>query len=154
MNQQINRFLKKIGRLISYFFLVIFCLLWFGIPLPSNAANELYDPEPPQDSAYVRIITLNGNKGPMDTWIDDRLRIKNLNPNQLSDYLILPIGKHKISFSQPGTHEYTYSTTINSDRGNALTVVFNTLQATTAPIVFEDKLATTASASNLFDVSG
>ena len=139
MDQQINRFLKCSGQYQFYFFAIIFSFLGFGIPPPSNAANELYDPDPPQDSAYVRIISLDLKKGPMDISIDDRLRIKKLNPNQLSDYLIVPIGKHKISFSQPGTSEYAFATTINTDRGNALTLAFNTLKAGTVPIVFEDK---------------
>ena len=62
----------------------------------AQPAGLLYDPEPPVDSAYVRIV-LASPTGVVDVLVDGRVRIQKLATGQASEYLVLAAGKHTIA---------------------------------------------------------
>ncbi|WP_194723914.1 alginate O-acetyltransferase AlgF [Noviherbaspirillum malthae] len=107
-----------------------------GLPLASAAQSTglLYDPQPPADSAYVRIIALG--TAPMEVAVDGARRIKALAASEPSEYLVLPAGPHQFELRGGGR---TRHATVNVQSGRALTLAFITAQADAAPVVFEDR---------------
>ncbi|MBC7500083.1 MAG: DUF4397 domain-containing protein [Herminiimonas sp.] len=98
----------------------------------------LYDPEPPADSAYVRVI-LASRDSPVDVEVDGKLRIRKLATGEASDYMVLGAGKHVIALHAAGKSATLLSTSLEVIRGRAMTVAFTTLRADAIPVVFEDK---------------
>ena len=111
------------------------CLSFAG---RTQANGLLYDPEPPIDSAYVRVI-LASRTGVVDILVDQRPRIQKLIAGEASEYMVLPAGKHTITVHPAGKSAANFSTTIDVVRGRAMTVAFTELKTNTAPILFEDK---------------
>jgi alginate O-acetyltransferase complex protein AlgF len=107
-----------------------------GLPLAAVAQSNglLYDPQPPADSAYVRVIALGA--GAMDLTIDGTRRIKGLATAEPSEYLVLPAGPHQLALHGGGS---TRHATVNVQAGRALTLAFVAAQADAVPIVFEDR---------------
>lgn len=99
----------------------------------------LYDPEPPADSAYVRLIHV-GQGAPSDVWIDGALRIRQLAEGEPSVYLILPKGRHDITLYKAGEATAYASSSLQAESARALTVAFGATQGD--PLVFEDKANT------------
>jgi alginate O-acetyltransferase complex protein AlgF len=128
---------SKICRNITFTALLI-CL---NMTANAQPAGLLYDPEPPVDSAYVRVILANRD-GPVDILIDGRSRIRNLGASEFSDYMVLNAGKHTISIHPAGKSVANLSTSIDVVRGRAMTVAFTALTTGKTPIVFEDKANT------------
>jgi alginate O-acetyltransferase complex protein AlgF len=131
-------------RSFEKFHKILFTALLLCLSL-SNAkaqpAGLLYDPEPPADSAYVRVI-LATRDGPVDILVDGRSRIRSLGVSEFSDYMVLNAGKRTISIHPAGKSVASLSTSIDVIRGKAMTVAFTALKADKAPIVFEDKANT------------
>ncbi len=98
----------------------------------------LYDPEPPTDSAYVRVL-LAGRLGAVDVLVDGKSRVKNLGAGQASDYMVLTAGQHNIALHSPGKSTAQAALALDVVRGRAMTVAFTALNASAVPIVFEDK---------------
>lgn len=98
----------------------------------------LYDPEPPVDSSYVRVI-LASREGAVDILVDGRPRIQKLAAGEASEFMVLAAGKHSIAVHPAGKPMAHLSTTLDVVRGRAMTVAFTALRTDTAPIVFEDK---------------
>ena len=98
----------------------------------------LYDPEPPADSAYVRVI-LASRDSPVDVEVDGKLRIRKLATGEASDYMVFGAGKHVIALHAAGKSATLLSTSLEVTRGRAMTVAFTTLRADAIPVVFEDK---------------
>jgi len=120
-------------------YLVLSTLLVFlSPPLHAQPTGLLYDPEPPADSAYVRVL-LASRDGAVDILVDGRLRIRTLGTREPSDYMVLTAGKHSIAVHPAGKPVAQASATLDVVRGRALTVAFTTLSAKAVPIVFEDK---------------
>lgn len=105
----------------------------------AQPAGLLYDPEPPVDSAYVRIV-LASPTGVVDVLVDGRVRIQKLATGQASEYLVLAAGKHTIALHAAGKSTAQLSTTFDVVRGRAMTLAFTTLRADSVPVVFEDKV--------------
>ena len=107
-----------------------------------NAAAQsnglLYDPEPPADSAYVRVIHAS-HGSTVDVLIDGKTRVHNLAGGNASDYLVLANGKHTFALQSEGKNTVLVSSTLEVDSGRAITVAFTALRADTKPLVFEDK---------------
>ncbi len=98
----------------------------------------LYDPEPPVDSAYVRVLVAPQGAA-MDVAIDGKIRFKRLSAGSPSDYLVVPAGQHVVSIQPSGQSKAQYSAALDVVRGRALTVAFASSQAGVKPFVFEDK---------------
>lgn len=112
-----------------------------GLGLVTAQAQQtglLYDPEPPADSAYVRVI-LASRDGAIDVEVDGKPRIRKLAAGEASDYMVLTAGKHTIVLHPAGKPATHLTTTIDVVRGRAMTVAFTALRADSAPVVFEDK---------------
>ena len=105
----------------------------------AQPAGLLYDPEPPVDSAYVRVILASPAGSVVDVLVDGRVRVQKLASGQASEYLVLAAGKHTIALhaaGKPATHFYT---TFDVARGKVITLAFTTLSADSVPVTFEDK---------------
>jgi alginate O-acetyltransferase complex protein AlgF len=113
-------------------------LVCLGLVVAAQPTGLLYDPEPPPDSAYVRVL-LAGREAAVDILVDGRLRIKKLAAGEASDYMVLTAGQHTLALHPAGKSAAVLSTTIDVVRGRAMTVAYTALRAATAPVVFEDK---------------
>jgi alginate O-acetyltransferase complex protein AlgF len=112
-------------------------------PLNVNAqpAGLLYDPEPPADSAYVRVILVS-NETAVDVVIDGKPKVSKLNAGEASDYMVLTAGKHTLAFHPVSKASATVSYTIDVVAGKAMTVAVLSAKAGVAPTIFEDKANT------------
>ena len=104
----------------------------------SQPTGVLYDPEPPVDSAYVRILVASQD-APVDVWVDGKVRIPKLEAGTLSEYMVLLAGPHTVALNRPGKPISSVTAKLDVTSGRATTVVFSTLQAEAKPIFFEDK---------------
>jgi alginate O-acetyltransferase complex protein AlgF len=111
--------------------------------LTSNAqpAGQLYDPEPPADSAYVRVLIVNSD-APIDVVVDGRPRSQKLNAGEVGDYMVLTAGKHVIALQPSGKTAVATSYNLEVVKGKAMTLAFTSLKAGAAPTIFEDKANT------------
>jgi alginate O-acetyltransferase complex protein AlgF len=113
--------------------------------LPLNAlaqpAGQLYDPEPPADSAYVRVLVVNAD-APVDVLVDGRPRSQKINAGEIGDYMVLGAGKHVISVQLSGKTNTLASHTLEVVKGKAMTLAFTSLKPGATPTVFEDKANT------------
>jgi alginate O-acetyltransferase complex protein AlgF len=110
---------------------------------PAAAQNRggLYDPEPPPDSAYVRVVVV-GSDRVADLFVDDKPRHQKLSSGEVSDYMILPQGKHTIAVRGAGKAPAGVSYLLDVQKGKALTVAFSGLTSGSTPTIFEDKTNT------------
>lgn len=127
-------------RLARVFHCLVLTALLIGLAqsLRAQPTGLLYDPEPPSDSAYVRIL-LASRGAPVDVLVDGRVRVHKLGPGRASDYLVLTAGKHQLAIHPTGKSVAQVSTTLDVVQGRAMTVAFTTLSANATPILFEDK---------------
>lgn len=107
-----------------------------ALPVSSQTAAGLYDPEPPANSSYLRLIHA-AHDGMIDVLVDGKLRIKQLGPGQASDYLVLPAGQHKISLSLKG--KTLSELPFDCVGTHAYSLAYTSLKADAKPMVFEDK---------------
>jgi alginate O-acetyltransferase complex protein AlgF len=104
----------------------------------AQPAGQLYDPEPPLDSAYVRIIVLNQDSAG-EISVDGRVRVAKLAATEVSDYLVLPAGKRAIVVKALDKSGSKLTYTLDVTAGKALTLAFMGGNGDTAPKLFEDK---------------
>jgi alginate O-acetyltransferase complex protein AlgF len=107
----------------------------------AQPAGLLYDPEPPADSAYIRVLVVQSETA-IDVSVDGKQRATKLSAANASDYLVLPKGKHVIGLHAAGKSNAITSYTIDVIPGKALTLAFPALKADAAPSIFEDKTNT------------
>ncbi len=117
-------------RVIGLFMLAGLCLR-----ATANPDGLLYDPEPPADSAYVRVLMVSG-QGPLDVLVDGKARVRKLAAGTPSDYMVLSAGKHMIVLQPQAKGAPALTTTLDVIRGRAFTLAFGTAAA---PLVVEDK---------------
>ena len=113
-------------------------LVGWSAAVSAQSTGLLYDPEPPADSAYVRVIHA-ARSGPIDVWVDGRSRSLKLGAGEASDFMVLSAGKHTLALHPAGKQVAHLTTTLEVIRGQASTLAFTALQADSKPIVFEDK---------------
>lgn len=130
------KFLKLFSRYLSAMLIALSATVAGAQP-----AGLLYDPEPPVDSAYVRVINAAA-AGTVDVRIDGRSRIQKLGAGEASEYMVMTAGKHAIALHAPGKQEAQLTTNLDVVKGRATTVAFLTLKGDHEPIVFEDKANT------------
>lgn len=111
--------------------------------LVAGAANAqqtglLYDPEPPANSAYVRVIV--AADGPaMALSVDGKPRGSALAAGDAGEYLVLPAGTHTLKLSAGGQ---VLETTLEAPAGKALTLAYTSRANGAQPLRFEDKANT------------
>ncbi len=132
-------------RHFSFKMLIAACAPVFAssFSAPSNAqpAGQLYDPEPPADSAYVRVLVINSDS-PTEITVDGRARVAKLNPSEASDYLVLPSGKRMITVRVLDKAGSKISYPLDVIAGKAMTIAFTSVNGDGQPKVFEDKANT------------
>jgi hypothetical protein len=99
--------------------------------------EELYDPEPPQNSSYLRIIHA-GSNDLYDVSIDGKIRIRNLKPGLASEYLILPSGIHQIEMANISHSEKVIKVRAPVVSGHSFTYAFLAYADMTKPEIFDD----------------
>lgn len=115
-------------------------LAWLGLFFVSAYAQPtglLYDPEPPVDSGYVRVMVAS-EIPKVSVFVDEKVRVASLTKDQVSDYLVVDAGNHQIALVAGKKTVATAS--IDVTRGSAVTVVFTSPD--TVPHVFVDKAST------------
>lgn len=114
--------------------------LFLGAILPAVAQStgRLYDPEPPPDSGYVRLI-LTGKFAPVSVMVDDKLRIKKLEAQEMSEYMVLKEGRHKIALAVGEKVSKAEGRSIDVVRGKSVTLALTGLSPSDPMISFEDK---------------
>ena len=116
---------------------VVVCCCLFGKVNADQAL--LYDPEPPVDSAYLRIIHTSA-QGSVDVHIDGRLRMANLHSATPSAYIILSPGKHELTIRAAGKAQILVTTPLTLESGQSMTIAYDTLRASVKPLIFNDKI--------------
>lgn len=101
------------------------------------AESLLYDPEPPADSAYVRVMAVAANQA-LTVQVDGKPRGSRLERGVPSDYMVIPAGKHAITLFAAGHREAKYSATLDVIAGRAMTVAFTSEDGKVPPQLFED----------------
>lgn len=105
---------------------------------PAANRGGLYDPEPPPDSAYLRVVVIGG-KAPWELLIDGKPRGARLLDGSVSDYLIVPHGRRTIGLSAAGSGGTTHRFSIDVPQGKAMTLAYDGLKPDSPPKVFEDR---------------
>jgi alginate O-acetyltransferase complex protein AlgF len=103
----------------------------------AQSTGLLYDPDPPPDSAYVRVINVTGG-ATLEVLVDGRARIAALGSAQASDYLVLPAGQRVLEIRSGGKESARVA--LDVPAGRAMSVAFPTAHA--RPWIFEDKANT------------
>jgi hypothetical protein len=103
-----------------------------------QTAGVLYDPEPPRDSAYVRVL-VPVQAGSFNIVVDGRERIKRLNAGDSSEYMVLTSGAHTLAIQSGGKSVPLVDTRLEVVAGRSVTIAFPDLKPGATPIVFQDK---------------
>jgi alginate O-acetyltransferase complex protein AlgF len=122
----------------KFFYLTGVLLLTACCSVQAQQAGLLYDPEPPIDSAYVRVIIANRG-GPFDVFVDGKKRVQKLVSGEASEFMVLSAGAHSVALHPEGKTAAQLMTKIDVTKGRALTVAFTSMKANTSPLLFEDK---------------
>lgn len=118
--------------------LLYLCLGFASTALQAQTTGRLYDPEPPLDSGYVRVLIATSGT-PQDLWVDGKPRIRGLAAEEVSAYMVLVEGNHTLALHGAGKPTATLTHTLNVARGKSLTLAFPALRADVLPLRFEDK---------------
>lgn len=97
----------------------------------------LYDPEPPVNSGYVRVMSL-ADTSKMSVLLDGQPRVPSLPKQQPSEYLVVAAGQHQLELV--AGRKLVFSTVLNIVRGTFVTVIF--VPGGKDPLVFTDKINT------------
>lgn len=106
-------------------------------PFAMAQTAALYDPQPPADSAYVRVL-VGSAAGAIEVAVNGKPRVANLAAGEPSDYLVLGAGKHKLTVNAKGKPT-TVDINLDVIAGRATTVAWPELSSDTKPVLFEDK---------------
>ena len=117
--------------------LVIAALGCVTVSVQAQPTGLLYDPEPPPDSGYVRVMSL-ASAPKVAVAVNGKPRIPSLLKHQVSEYLVVPAGKHQIDLSAAG--KVIASVGVDVGRSSATTVVLSS--GSTPAHVFVDKTGT------------
>lgn len=119
--------------------LVRFCVpLLLTSAVMAQPAGTLYDPEPPADSAYVRVLSGPGKES-VDVLVDGKLRVSQLHAGSASDYLVVEAGQHALSIRPRGAKQDSATATTEFSRGMAMTVAFPSSKKEVVPVLLQDK---------------
>lgn len=127
----------------TFKYIAQFALTFFFYSIvQAQSTGLLYDPEPPVDSAYVRVLVPADNNSKMAVHVDGKVRVPSVTAGQVSDYMVVESGKHTLSLHSPGKAQAALMMSLDVTQGAALTVAFTSSQPASKPVVFEDKKGT------------
>ena len=106
-------------------------------PAHAQTNGALYDPQPPADSAYVRVIVVSAD-GPVDVQLDGKPRLHGLAGAAPSDYMVVKAGAHKLSLQLAGKPT-AVDVNLEVVAGRSMTIALPALRADSKPQFFEDK---------------
>lgn len=115
-----------------------FLLPLYPLSVMAQATGLLYDPQPPADSAYVRVIHSVAGQS-VDVVVDGKTRLRNVSSGVASDYLVLPAGNHTMVLQPAGRDKPLLSTPIEVNAGRASSLVYTSFKADFKPLTFQDK---------------
>jgi Alginate O-acetyl transferase AlgF. len=112
-----------------------------AIPLAASAQStgRLYDPMPPEDSAYVRVVQA-GSGAPVVVSVDGKVKVKQLAARTASEYWVLPAGKHVIQLQSGG--KAGPRMTLDAAEQGAYTIAFPSAAANARAYAFQDRTGT------------
>lgn len=117
-------------------------VFFLSLAMPGTSAAQstgvLYEPEPPADAAYVRIVHLNPNEK-IDVLVDGKMRQSGLKQGQFGDYLILRSGPHEIQLQAHQASKKITASRLEVGAAQVVTLAFVDMQKQVKPIVFDDK---------------
>lgn len=120
------------------FFLSSAMALFGFVPLAqAQMTGRLYDPMPPDNSAYLRVMDIVPGQ-PVSVVVDGKVHVKSLAARTVSDYLVLSSGKHQIQVRVAG--KLHGAVDIDLAQKNAYTVVFPSTKG--HPWTFTDRTGT------------
>ena len=125
--KQIRRSSQAIG---------LMALACMAMAASAQSTGRLYDPMPPDDSAYVRVVQATQGQAAR-VLVDGRERVRQLPARQAGEYLVVPAGKRRVQL-QSGNAARGPVMLDAASRG-AYTITFN---ASGAPYVFTDRTGT------------
>ncbi len=132
----ISNFKSSKRSLLRFLASLQLCVVSFT--LHAQSSGRLYDPEPPVDSGYLRVVIATPVPA-QDIWIDGQARIQKLPGQALSEYMVLLEGKHTLSFQSAGASSPKLTFPLDITRGKSITLAFSSLRADTVPVALEDK---------------
>jgi len=106
----------------------------------ADAAGLLYDPQPPANSAYVRVINAAPGSA-IDVSVDGRPRLRAIESGNASDYMVLPAGKRALAVGAAGKAP-SVKLDLDIASGRAMTIAIGKLASDAKPWIFEDKANT------------
>lgn len=112
-------------------------LIFISSQSQAQQPGLLYDPEPPVDSGYVRIM-LTADAPKVSVVVDNKLRVSSLVNGRVSDYMVISSGSHQIDLLTAG--KKVASVQLDVIQGTSVTVAFTSL--TSLPKVIVDKTST------------
>ena len=121
----------------------------FALCTPAQAEQpRLYDPMPPANSAYVRVIALSG--GDFGVWVEQKERVSQVPSGTPSPYMVLPPGSQQIEVRAGGQ---TVAVAVNTQASRSFTVLLPEMKADKAVVVSDknnsNRLKATLMAYNL-----
>ena len=105
----------------------------------AQSTGRLYDPMPPDDSAYLRIVQVGAGK-PVDVLVDGKVRVRQLASRSPSAYLVIPAGKHAIQLQGGGAKGPKVD--LVAEGKSAYTIAFPSAAAGAKGLVFTDRTST------------
>lgn len=113
----------------------IFIASLLGIGAQALAQQTtLYDPQPPANSAYVRVIV--GDQE-VDVLLDKRSRLEKVPSATPSAYMVVPAGQHEITVKAKGK---SITVPVKAEASRSITVMVPNFTGTAKPMVIEDKI--------------
>lgn len=121
--------------------------MWFAAHAHAQQPR-LYDPMPPANSAYVRVIALSG--GEYGVWAEQKERVSKIASGTPSPYMVLPPGNQQIEVRSGGQ---TIAIAVTTQASRSFTVLLPEMKADKAVVVSDrnnsNRLKATIMAYNL-----
>lgn len=115
--------------------IVLGCCAVLGHGAWAQGSGRLYDPEPPLDSGYVRVVWAMGGAA-VQVSVDGKVRVPKLAPYEVSEYLVLKEGAHTLAFQQ-GSKTWTHPWSVM--RGKSASLAYVAMKGDGPAHVLEDK---------------
>lgn len=124
----------------TFFKSVLWAAMLAAAPqLQAQTTGQLYDPMPPADSAYVRVINVPADFS-LNVLVDGKERVKKLAGGTATDYMVIPAGSHRISLKEVSGGASVLDEALEVTAGRSMTLAFEGRQQ---PLrVFSDKANT------------
>jgi alginate O-acetyltransferase complex protein AlgF len=110
-------------------------LLGISAPLIWAQQTTLYDPQPPANSAYVRVLAGGGQE--IDILLDQKPKATKVSAGSPSTYMIVPAGKHEMTV-KAGAQTLTIPLQVEASR--SMTILLAQVNKDAKPTIIEDKI--------------